>query len=62
MSSSDRDANEANPKKKMKWLHTATSSGLLRYNNSDRRKRPLAKLQYIFTRTFCDLQMPRYGR
>ena len=35
---------------------------LLRYRCSDRHKHSSVKLQYIFTRTFCDLQMLRYGR
>jgi len=35
---------------------------LLPYDNSDRHKSSLAKLQYIFTRTFCDLQMLKCGR
>jgi len=40
----------------------SNKSILLRYNNSDRHKSSLAKQQYIIASTFCDLQMPRYGR
>jgi len=45
-------------------VRNANNSMLLGYNNSDKHKSSLAKLQYIglFTSTFCDLQMPRYGR
>jgi len=35
---------------------------LLRYNNSERHQSSLAKLQYIFISTFCEFQIPRYGR
>jgi len=35
---------------------------LLQYDNSNGHKSLLAKLQYTFTRTFCDLQVPSYGR
>jgi len=41
---------------------SANKSMLLRYNDSNRHKSSLAKLQYIFTGTFCDLQMSRCGR
>jgi len=47
---------------KCKQVHLTASKKLLGYNNSDRRKRSLAKTQYIFTSTFCDLQMHRYDR
>jgi len=43
-------------------VRNANKSMLPRYSNSDRHKNSSAKLQYIFTCTFCDLQMPRYGR
>jgi len=40
----------------------ANKSMLLQYDNSNWHKSLLAKLQYITASTFCDLQMPRYGR
>jgi len=39
-------------------VRNANKSMLLGYISPRR----LAKLQYIFASTFCDLQMPRYGR
>ena len=38
-------------------IRNATMSMLLRYNNSDRHTSSLAKLQFVFTSTFCDVQI-----